>query len=566
MNNIKLICDSELDPADYGLYLRFGKTLLGKVKKQYLTGQSSYAIFIANGIDVKIICFKLGGSFVSIPRLLNVNDGYGDDLKPLGDGTVTYPLNKAELSSSTLSIDEDGLLTLSRDNYLFGNVDWKGKRTTPETEQSDAPVLTWKGPLGRTLPFDYTQAIDGLTTPDIVFSPDDPPKHTCFGRHIYQEGSILASVPTDEVDVEPKVLGCALSGNTLVCVVVNHYPNTTGFYEEVWRYDGDSALYDAVKHPSGLRRLSSRVVGRPSLCWFFNSSGTEATQAMSKYSINLKENTATYTTEENEQIKYVVTSDIEGNHATAYSGETVVWSDYKDDTRVFAKVSASGGHRFTPSTAESSSMADVKMYIQGEQPMPTGIGGPDVWTGNAGDYYLIGASGSVGAVVDGNTVTLTGSAGCDTVERIITANPTTGTQEISYTAPIGDVEYYITPEAIAYYETYLSTTPYSIVCSRGYRYTLVGFQCNNSSGMGYHSGGAPCNGYLNACYPQCPTGPPALAGTCGYDSYAMVLRNTPDNGVMIIHTWQYSPRTVGHCIGMYNTAAQWTYTRTATPC
>lgn len=329
-------------------YLWFGK--------QCLDLQSEGASAIVDGLYT-IICKYTpedailiaigGGSFIATPRLLGQNNGYSEALKPQGAGSLTYPLDDLTDTSQVLTIG-DKEFELDRSAHLYGNIDWIGPNSL-ELPESDAIVLTWKGPTGRLVAFDYTKPISGLTTSDITFSEDEPPKYTCFGPNIYSEGQVYDTIPTTG-DVLPKVLGCAIQNGVLVCIVNNHYPGRIGFFEEVW---------------IGGEKVYERVVGRPSLIWAFNQSGTKATQWVSEYSIDVENKTVTYDAGTNTSISYLLKAEMSGAHSTEYSGETKVWSDYKGDERVFAVVKASGGHRFIPSIVDEATDHQATKYYLG---------------------------------------------------------------------------------------------------------------------------------------------------------------------------------------------------------
>jgi hypothetical protein len=304
-----------------------------------------------------------GGNFVSVPRIFGVNDGYSGTLAPVGAGGLAYPLSSDGATTQTLTIDKDEGVSVSRDGILYGNVDWKGAY-----QEEDTRILTWKGPTGRSIPFDYNKPIEGLTTPDIVFGGVSTGKFTCFGADIYAGGSVaFTAIGSTPVDVAPKVLGCAYQGNTLVCIVNNHYPDKIGFFEEVWVTTSGAGLYDEKENPGGWRLLGSRIAGRPSMIWAFNQSGTKATQGVAEYSIDIETGAVLFDAGSNTNISYILdNSDPNGDHSTVYSGTTKIWSDYKGDKRVFAVVSASGGQTFTFATTTGSTKAMAPVNSLGD--------------------------------------------------------------------------------------------------------------------------------------------------------------------------------------------------------
>lgn len=392
MINVVEISGREIPGDVYGVAYKFGERLDRSMGYMEYGGATITARKTSNGVIV--IVAVTAGSFVSVPRLLGVNDGYNSALDAVGGGDNTYPLSADGAATQTLSFTENEAPEVSRDGSVYGNIDWKGVNTAGEGEPSDAPVLTWKGPTGRTIPFDFNRPIEGLTTSDIVFDALSTEKYTCFYPQIYSGGEVYATVPTAG-DVEPKVLGAALNGNTLVCIVNNHYADQVGFFEEVWINSGDSEMYREEDHAKGWRKINSRSgVGRPTMCWFFNQSGTRATQGVSEYSINLEMMAVSFDLGTNTQIQYNLdNSHSNGDHSTTYSGSTAIWSDYKGDERVFAVVSASGGHNFTGRNTTSSDKIDAAVYIMGTKPV-LHISGPVAYGGQSA--YI--TSGGVGTV------------------------------------------------------------------------------------------------------------------------------------------------------------------------
>lgn len=338
------------------------------------------AITVEDSCKVKVIDLT-NASFACTPRVYGKNDGYDESGLEQGNGSLDYPLEDNTDTTAMLGCKE-GEIVLSRDAQLYGNIDWISK---------DGTTLTWKGPTGRSLPFNNDLPIAGLTTSDISFSDTATTKFTCFGPNIYSQGSILTTVPTilkdsdDKViatsDCEPKVLGCAIQNEKLVCIVNNHYADKIGFFEEVW------VLYD-IWEKIYTRELN---VGRPKLIWAFNQSGTKATQGIYEYSIDIENKVASVVMHPQTDIKFKIVRNSEGT-STEYSGSQQLWSDYKGDVRVTAVVNASGGQTFSSSTTETGSSQKVPVLIQGEKPAFT-ISGPTLYSG--GQYTTTGGIGEI---------------------------------------------------------------------------------------------------------------------------------------------------------------------------
>ena len=235
--------------------------------------------------------------FASIPRILDVNDGYTSNYNATGDGSVVYQLDNAETSQLLVRAeqtgDESGIesgLKPLRNNMVYGNVDWKG---------GSGAILTWKGVASRYFEFnqyafvngytsfdeEITQVINGVPTPVNVY--------TVFSPDIYSEGEVTAAIPNGDANIfvdgvqqfsgagpvktlpgatPPKVLGCAYNSGNLIAVVSMNYRGMEnpgggagGFFNEVYAHiEGEWA------------RIAFNVGSRPTVNWFFNSSGTQA--------------------------------------------------------------------------------------------------------------------------------------------------------------------------------------------------------------------------------------------------------------------------------------------------
>ena len=378
---------------------------------------------------LEVINTVMVGSFVFVPRMFGVNDGYhyvNNKLVADGDGSVEYPLvntaaigyRAAENPPTRKFISSDphndplkAKAVAYRANLVFGNVDWIGKNTAPEGKPSNAPVLTWKGPTGRTIPFDFTKPISGLTTDDIKFGDTD--YYTCFGAEIYAAGSVLDSLPLAG-DVTPKVLGAAYTTyvdakeqkqTTLVCVVNNHYVDKLGFFDEVWvKYKEWEMIYSAES-------------GRPTQCWFFNQSGTKCTRNNYELSIDCAAkvvtqvvhdlgtgayNGAIVSTNTNAGVTppTLNTGGMAGDvvqessaiTTITHSGSYHLYSDYKGDLRVTAVVNVSDKSVRSFKDKRTWFYEDIQWYKEGPQPDMVVVG-PDAFT--PGAYTAIGGQGTI---------------------------------------------------------------------------------------------------------------------------------------------------------------------------
>jgi hypothetical protein len=382
------------DPAIASKYVKLAKHHLLRHEGTSSLSFPDCLIITQNKTNLKRIIFicTINGVFLSIPRIYKGNDGYTNDLLAKGTGSLEYPLDS--LTSQTLSIDDEKLTSVTRDDYAFGNIDWMGINTVTDGTYSDALILTWKGPTGRSIPYDFNAPIEGLTQSDIVFDILGTPKFTCFGPHIYENGGIAYTAPSlptldgivVSIDIPTKVLGAAYSGSTLVCIVNNHYSQITGFREEVWINRGDFELYEEQDHPLGWRSISiPRVVGRPTQCWFFNQSGNRATQGVNEYIIDLENDVASFVVGTNTSMECTIDITDQGDNTAVYQGTTAVWSDYIGDERVFAAVTASGGQNFTGVNSTNSEVIDAPVYmlgVKGGTISVTVSGNQAMWTGH----------------------------------------------------------------------------------------------------------------------------------------------------------------------------------------
>lgn len=177
----------------------------------------------------------------------------------------------------------------------YGNVDWKGSANSDD----EVPVLCWKGPSTRHFQVDDLISIprymvkDDITSMIIDGVTIETQHYTPFSPNVYEKGKVLYTYPnggaliyekgllktevkngitenvlTTKGDRNPKVLGCAYIGESLVSVVGMSYKDLTnpkgkigGYFNEV--YVGES-------------RVGYEQHSRPIANWFFNQSGTEA--------------------------------------------------------------------------------------------------------------------------------------------------------------------------------------------------------------------------------------------------------------------------------------------------
>lgn len=416
--------------------------------------------------------------FICNPRIPGQNAGWVKGA-PIPPNASVYPLHVLDHSNAAI-IKTKEEYSQNKTPQLYGNIDWVGVNTNTNGGHNE-PVLAWKGPPGRTTPFNYREAIPGLTQPDISFSGDD--FFTCFGPDIYSGGLLFNTLPVVG-DVAPKVLGCALQGKYLVAVVNNHYASISGFFEEIWYSAGGvKELYNPETNVNGWRKIYSTPAGRPAQCWFFNKSGTKATQGQKEYSVDIVNNTVSlyvYPTSTGSMI----VSHGSTSRSIAHSGEWEVWSDYKGDTRVTALVRVSGGDTTTSTITESGQAGNVPLYYPGDGGISDiVVTGPEGCTVGAG-YSFTGGTGSgcpqtvswsmSGGTINGSGV-VTSISGCGMGSVTATLGPSGKTNTLAVRLPSG-----------------IWVTTYSFHAQFGDTHVGTG-----SCGTGYFD----CQGIIQNCYP-----------------------------------------------------------------
>lgn len=239
--------------------------------------------------------------------------------------------------------------------YLAGNIDWIGVNTAGEGEDSNAPVLTWKGPPGRHIPLDAMMYIPGLTVLDETVG--DTEYYTPFGPNIYQGGAVLDTLPVIGVTT-PKVLGAALCDEVLVVVAGMNYRDvenpdggTGGFYDEVWLNDGT------------WRRIGWKSGSRPYLPWFFNQSGTAATSQAGLFEIDVKKGVVRYVEHVNAG-SGTVTEKREPDYSVVKSGSWRRFYEYRGDELVYATIQLTSTDASTHDSDSDSEETTVPYKIQ----------------------------------------------------------------------------------------------------------------------------------------------------------------------------------------------------------
>ena len=249
----------------YKVFLFFGKGVMAEV--------------IASGVcDIIRIWGGVAVGFICHPRSDSFPGGITPDGKSIS-AVYAYPLVDNDHGSVVLTPNGSNPVTwtTATDVENYGNNDWLG---------DDGTVLSWRGPSGRDLPFNFSVSVPGYTIGDGEDNLGNP-FYTVFQPLIYQAGEVFATAPQVGT-TPPKVLGAAFvsdgKGNTfLISIINNNYQNMTnpagangGFFNETWLNGGSDKLYDAVNNPGGWRRIGYIQGGRPTNNWFFSGNGKAA--------------------------------------------------------------------------------------------------------------------------------------------------------------------------------------------------------------------------------------------------------------------------------------------------
>lgn len=321
--------------------------------------------------------------------------------------TYQYPLVDDDHGSRVLTwADEEWSVSSDVENY--GNLDWMG----PGGE-----VVSWRGPAGRQFAMDRLLSFPGFTEWDGADLEHD--YYTPYRNLVYQGGEVI-----EEFLSGYKVLGAALAGGSLVCVVGVDYTGienpdggTGGFYDEVY---------------AGGTRIGWQSASRPSVPWFFDSTGLAAVSANRKLTIsedltevsfeNLDSGSGTQTNEYTGSNDWGVTK----------TGSWPMFRDYADTVlqAITLTVFFDEGSVHTGSSDED--YDDLPVMYSGVPPNLLTITGPDAATvGAEYDYTIMGLEGFVpcdeyeiewsfsgGTIVNGKITSITG-CGSETITATV---------------------------------------------------------------------------------------------------------------------------------------------------
>lgn len=152
-------------------------------------------------------------------------------------------------------------------NLQVGTIDSRDA-SEPQLDNNTQDVLTFNGPSGRLIPFNYDNYYEGYTILDD--ETEEQTYYTVFGPYIYQNGAIAKdySYLVAEGENLPKVVGATKYNGKILAILSINYAGranpdgtTGGFYEEIYL---------------NTDRITYRRAGRPIEIWRFNSSCTEA--------------------------------------------------------------------------------------------------------------------------------------------------------------------------------------------------------------------------------------------------------------------------------------------------
>lgn len=349
---------------------------------QTLNPDDSVEVYIsASGTGHLIRISAIGSCFICHPRD-NTNPG---GAKPGGVAisptTYQYPLVDDDQGSRVLTWEGDGWLVSSEvENY--GNLEWIG----PGGE-----VVSWRGPGGRQFAMDRLLSFPGFTEWDGADAYHD--YYTPYRNQVYQGGEVSKEFP-----VGHKVLGAALAGGSLVCVVAVDYAGienpdggTGGFYDEV--YVGDV-------------RIGWQAASRPSVPWFFDSTGRVAVCGNRK--LTIAEDLASVTFEPLSSGSGTETNLYNGSNQWGFdkSGSWPVFRDFVAESLRELTLSLA----FSESTSLSSSYTDLYDDLDEMVTVvnPPGVSGPEEASVGA-SYSAINAGPNIEWSFSGGSISNSGT-------------------------------------------------------------------------------------------------------------------------------------------------------------
>lgn len=267
--------------------------------------------------------------------------------------TYMYPLIDDDHGTKLLTYNGTDFDRDSDPSENYGNIDWLGK---------NGEVVSWRGPLGRQLAMNPKNNITGLTVFDYESESDYLPRYTPYQNFVYQEGEVLF-----EFLYGTKVLGASQS---VVIISVdydgreNPAGGTGGFYLEVWR---------------GLsERIAYKADSRPTVPWFFNSTGLEAVSLNQKLVLTPDLTSAVFSDLNSGSGRRL--NNYDSTRATwgySTSGSWTMYRDYVQEELRSITLSVSECETSTHSGGMEKTFGDLPLMYSGEGPTVLTVSGDD---------------------------------------------------------------------------------------------------------------------------------------------------------------------------------------------
>lgn len=245
-------------------------------------------------------------------------------------GFLFRPHMIADYPSYVLTDDDGGTGRIYKDKETwkvklntqfenYGIVDWKGKNTSAAGKPSNAKVLTWRGPSTRYFPHDPTLYVSGYSSVEETL--ESGVVFTVFGRHVYTQGAVIATVPS--VGTYGLVLGAGINKNTIVIVAVIRGAGYSFKHSVFIQPLGSKSteLYDVDLHPKGWKKLFEAELDRGKVPWFFNSVATAAVTVVNGLVHRLTINYETEVVSHSSSPTTTTTRTVDGSQIVAGAGD-----------------------------------------------------------------------------------------------------------------------------------------------------------------------------------------------------------------------------------------------------
>ena len=367
-NRLALLTRMRLKALEQGKKRIFSKTyaLPDKVRIQVVASHICNIIRIRGGGVAGFICH---------PRSDTYPGGISSQNGSAISAVYAYPLIDDDHGSIILSPTD---WELSTDVENYGNLDWL---------DSEGIATSWRGGANRSFVMDSLIDYPGFTIFDYETISNLPVSHfTPYQNLVYRDGEVDLTYPD----------GCKVLGATDIYTILGvDYAGRTnpdggigGFYTEVWQGIDE--------------RIGYMADSRPTVPWFFNSSGTEAVSEDKKVVVDGVGKTAAFSSlpaGSGIEAKNIVTGTTWGLDK---NGNFLAYHDYVGGVlaNINLLVTSSDSSLLTGSGAET--FADFPIYYSGVQATSLTITGPDAY-GGPGAYtatlYPVGSRDCGGDVV-----------------------------------------------------------------------------------------------------------------------------------------------------------------------